>query len=63
MSETIDHEGTRNLVCPWCGYEDLDSWEYHHNSGDDMCKNCGKPFGYERDVSVSYTTWKPGVKV
>lgn len=46
--------GTENIICPYCGYEDADSWEadeldYHYE-----CPNCGSYFSYEREVSVSY---------
>lgn len=61
-SEPIDHQYTRNLVCPYCGYEDLNSWECTHDSGEEICGSCGEEFEYEREVSVSYTTWKKGAK-
>lgn len=25
--DEIDHDDTTNIVCPYCGYEDYDSWE------------------------------------
>ena len=27
MSKEIVHEYTQNITCPYCGYEDIDSWE------------------------------------
>lgn len=54
----IDHNGTRNLICPYCGNEELDSWECKHDSDEYQCKSCGEFFEYEREVLVSFTTWK-----
>lgn len=53
----IDHEYTDNIVCPWCGSEDTDSWEAADDGKRD-CYDCGKPFEYEREVSCSYSTAK-----
>ena len=44
------------LVCPYCGYEHSDSWEYDSDSGEAECDKCGKEFDYCRNVSVDYTT-------
>lgn len=59
MKTEIDHEYTDNIVCPYCGGEETDSWEFHEDSGDINCGSCHKEFHYERDISVSYTTSKP----
>ena len=56
--QDIDHEFTDSIVCPWCGYVDDSSWEYREDSGEVDCPECGKPFHFEREVSVSYTTTK-----
>ncbi len=61
MSKTpsdLDCFGTDNIVCPWCGYENLDSWEFDVDSGDTECHECEKPFRYEREISITYTTSK-----
>ena len=53
----IDHEYTDNVVCPWCGYEDIDSWEYIEDTENDIeCPECGKLFDMERHTQVTYTT-------
>jgi protein-arginine kinase activator protein McsA len=60
MSEDIDHEYTKEIVCPHCGYEYGDSWEY--GDGEDIgeleCDNCYKPFYAERIITIDYSTQK-----
>jgi len=43
-------------ICPWCGYEDHDSWEYQEGVTDAECPNCGKPITVTTEVEVTYTT-------
>ena len=54
----IEHEYTDNIVCPYCGYEDKDSWERPDDSDIISCNNCDKTFSYTRWVDVSYCTYK-----
>lgn len=56
--EEIDHEYTRNIVCPHCGYEDVDSWEYDKDDGEIECSACDEEFVYARIIMVSYSTKK-----
>lgn len=51
----IDHEYTDEAVCPYCGYKYSDSWELS-DEGTTECEECGKEFGFSREVSVSYST-------
>lgn len=57
----IDHRYTDNVVCPWCGYIDINSWEFKSDD-DDLglieCGECGKEFYATRHVSVNYSTKK-----
>lgn len=46
--------GTDNITCPYCGYENADSWESDESDDHYECPNCGSFFSYEREVSVSY---------
>lgn len=46
--------GADNITCPYCGYEDVDSWEANESDDHYECPNCGSYFSYEREVSVSY---------
>lgn len=45
---------TDNITCPYCGYENTDSWEADESDEHYECSNCGSYFSYEREVSVSY---------
>ena len=53
----IYHEYTDEIICPHCGEEMMDSWEYSED-GEDECWECGKKFSYSRYTSVSYSTKK-----
>lgn len=57
MSKEIDHEFTDEIVCPYCGYEDVDSWEYS-DDGVAECPDCDREFEYLRNIRVTYTTEK-----
>lgn len=46
--------GTNNITCPYCGYENVDSWEADDSDEHYKCPNCGSYFSYEREVYVSY---------
>jgi hypothetical protein len=53
-----DHEYTEEIVCPYCGEEQTDSWELSANSGELDCGNCENKFTYERDIQITYSTQK-----
>ena len=55
--EEIDHMFTDEVVCPHCGEEYQDSWELP-DSDDRECYNCGEEFHFERNVEVTYSTYK-----
>jgi len=50
---------TREIVCPHCGHEFSDSWEYGRND-DDIgtieCVSCEKAFNARRIVTIEYCT-------
>jgi len=54
----INHEYTRNIICPHCGYEHMDSWECGDSDDEFQCHHCEKTFGFEREVTVTYTSYK-----
>jgi len=54
----IDHKYTSGLVCPYCGYEQSDSWESADSSNDDECGECGKHFSYDSQTERYFTTRK-----
>ena len=49
-----EQHGTDNITCPYCGYENEDSWESDESDEHYECPNCGSYFSYEIEVSVSY---------
>jgi hypothetical protein len=49
-----EHLYTRNIMCPFCGYEDYDSGEMLNEDGECECGACGSIFSYQRDIEVSY---------
>jgi transcription elongation factor Elf1 len=59
--DKIDHEYTDEIVCPFCGCEFIDSWEYS-NGDEDIglleCGNCGKEFYATRRIDITYSTKK-----
>jgi hypothetical protein len=55
----IKTQNTRLMTCPWCGYENKDSWELDHdNENETDCGRCEKPIVYIADVSVTWSTFK-----
>lgn len=50
-----------NVTCPFCSYENRDSWEI--SDGEHDCHRCGETMIVERDVSVTYSTSKPRAPV
>jgi transposase-like protein len=54
----LDTQNEPNIKCPYCGWENHDSWEVGADSGKYDCGSCEKAFDYERDVQVTYSTHK-----
>lgn len=45
------------ITCPWCGYEDSDSWEFGGEYDDEYeCPECGKKFILEVYTEITYTS-------
>ena len=45
------------ITCPWCGYENPDSWEFEGECDDAYeCPSCGELFVLERFVEITYTS-------
>lgn len=58
----IDTEYTNEITCPYCGYEDGDSWEAGPSSEETWstdCGNCGRIIVAQRNIEVTYCTSKP----
>ena len=46
-----------NITCPYCGYEDKNSWEFDYDEETQQdCGRCGKEFNVSREISVTYST-------
>ena len=57
----IEHEYTSEIVCPYCGHRDRNSWEKSGNDEEEMeteCERCGREFFYYRHMIVEYSTLK-----
>lgn len=52
--ENKDYEN--NLICPYCGYEDNDSWELSDDDEEHECSRCGAVMSYQRVVTVEYNS-------
>lgn len=52
----IRDEFESNLKCPYCGYEDIDSWELEEDDSEYECTHCGGIISYERCVTVDYSS-------
>ncbi len=53
----FDTRWTDDVVCPWCGYKETDSFELNSDSHF-SCGSCGKISELSVDMSVTYTTTK-----
>lgn len=59
--EDIDTQFTRYATCPYCGYENRDSWELHFNGEEDIettCFKCEKDYLVSQIVDITYCSAK-----
>ena len=57
----IDHGYTDEIVCPYCGAKELDSWEVcpgEEDIGNIECGTCEKTFFAQRIITIQYSTYK-----
>jgi transcription elongation factor Elf1 len=55
----IDCNGTDEMVCPYCGHEQSESYEYlgdNKTQGTADCGECGKRMKWTAEYSVTYST-------
>ena len=52
----MEHKYESNIKCPYCDWEDNDSWEFTEDSGTHTCGSCEKEFNVTRDIEVTYST-------
>jgi len=55
---TFEHTHTDNIICPYCDWEDTDSWEFGTEDGTHTCGNCEEEFRVSPCVSVTYSTYR-----
>jgi len=62
IKSEYDTKNESHIICPHCGYEFKDSWEYvaelNQHAQTISCHSCGKEFECEMQVSTTYTTTK-----
>jgi len=51
--DELDLHGNSEAVCPYCGYEEPDSWELQPDQGTTECGRCEKEFRYHREAVYS----------
>lgn len=56
--EEMEHLNERNIKCPYCNWEDNDSWEMQDYSDMRTCGDCGKEFNVERNIEITYSTFR-----
>lgn len=54
----MKHEYENNIKCPYCNWEDKDSWELQEDEDIVTCGSCEKDFNVTRDIEVTYSTSK-----
>ena len=57
---SIEHEYTRDIVCPYCGdkIDDTDFRIDNYMEGDEICDVCEKEFHFEADIEITWITSK-----
>ena len=56
--EDVDYEYTDEIVCPYCGYKQSDSWESEDSSDEVICEFCNSKYAYQRNMEVTYSSVK-----
>ena len=47
------------ITCPYCGYKEIDSWEFSdEESGEIECNDCGNKLGFSTHKDINYSTEK-----
>lgn len=59
MTKEFDHDYTDEIVCPYCGHEHGDSYEYFSRNDESTnieCDECGKHFRATMQMTTDYST-------
>jgi hypothetical protein len=63
MSNTIDTEHRDLPICPHCGHEHKEAWDWGFPGAEGCietwCESCGKEMIVSKSVTITYTTTKP----
>lgn len=63
ISDEYSDNRYKNLItCPYCGFENPDSWQFKDMEGSCICPHCKSTFSYKKKITVEYQT-KPVSKV
>lgn len=54
-SNTFKCSGFDEVMCPYCGYQYQDGWEFPEHCINE-CENCNNKFEIEREIFITYTT-------
>lgn len=52
-----NHTSEDNIKCPYCDYEDKNSWEFTEDDGVWECGHCGKEFKVSRNITITYNSY------
>lgn len=52
----MEHRHKDNIRCPYCNWEDTDSWKFDSDGTNHTCGDCGKEFNVEVHTSITYST-------
>jgi len=54
----MKHEYESLIKCPYCDYEDSDSWEFGTDDGTTYCGSCSEEFNVSPSVDITYSTFR-----
>ena len=57
-----EHNYEDEIKCPYCDYEDPNSWEFGDDNDTHECGSCGETFNVEVYVEVTYSTYPIALK-
>ena len=53
----IDCEYVNEITCPYCGWQDRDSWEMNDDYDEEFtCGECDEIFAVSRHIEVTYSS-------
>lgn len=56
--DKFDTKFTNEIVCPYCGFEFMDSYEFDEGDNPIHCEECKKDFVFTQNIEVTYNTYK-----